>query len=150
MSILDDIIKKIDQSKISNKCVGVWIRAMHFNAPIYLLLMILFGNFNISLMAIILLMLNALLYIILGGCWITKLEKELCGDSVDGVDLLLDIINIKNTENNKDVGTVIVGTIVITFAFFIFFMKYQFKSQKIIDFFNFFLDKSTNINIKNE
>ena len=76
--------------KVSDKNLGVWIRAYHFNLPLYIYFAILLCNKYIATISLIYALIIIILFIYLGGCWLSMLEKRLCHDDVNIVDFWIE------------------------------------------------------------
>ena len=75
---------------VSEKNLGVWIRAYHFNLPLYIYFSILLCNKYIASISLVCAFIIIILFIYLGGCWLSMLEKRICHDDVNIVDFWIE------------------------------------------------------------
>lgn len=76
--------------KVSDKNLGVWIRAYHFNLPLYIYFAILLCNKYIATISLIYALIIIILFVYLDGCWLSMLEKRICQDDINIVDFWIE------------------------------------------------------------
>jgi hypothetical protein len=99
--LIDKLEKWCNESKISNKNIGAWVRAYHFNAPIYMLFFVLYGPKWLADIGLFNLLIIILMFIYLRSCWLSLLEKRICSDDVNIVDLWIELFGYKVHYDNK-------------------------------------------------
>jgi len=117
---------------ISEKNLGAWIRAFHFNLPIYMLFLVCFGPKEIALLGLLGVFGCLSIFIYLQSCWLSLLEKRICADDVNIVDAWIEVVSLKRIDyspsNKKNLfkqrfkATMIIG---ISYIFVILFIYYN-------------------------
>lgn len=132
---IDKLEKLVKKLPISEKNLGAWIRAFHFNLPIYMLLLIFFGPKYMALVGLTGVIICLFIFIYLQCCWLSLLEKRICSDDVNIVDAWIEAITFKridyNSTNKKDLckirfkATMIIGSIYIFISFFVYYNRFH-------------------------
>lgn len=89
-SFIDMCESRCRNFNVSNKNLGVWIRAYHFNLPLYIYFAILLCNKSIATISLIHAFIIIFLFIYLDGCWLSMLEKRICDDDINIVDFWIE------------------------------------------------------------
>ncbi len=92
---------KCNESSISNKSLGIMIRAFHVSAPIMILIIISCGSMFWATANLILMITVVCLYIIFGGCTLSMLEEKLCKDSFTLVDPFIELAGMEVNYKNR-------------------------------------------------
>ena len=119
---------------ISEKNLGTWIRAIHFNLPIYMLLFIMFGPKWIANLGLIGVFITISLFIYLRGCWLSHLEKRICADDINIVDAWLELSGITIDYNDRALlnqqrykATFLIGGTWLFTVFFLYYYRFIYK-----------------------
>ena len=122
--IVKPIVKYLNSTKIQNKSLVSWIRVIHFGSPIMTIWSLLYMSKRSSIIIIILNFIPLFLYIYLGGCFLSKIEKDLIGDDTNITDLFLELAGYKATSRNRKHSTIVIGSIYAFLVFIIFFYRF--------------------------
>lgn len=119
---------------ISDKNLGTWIRAVHFNQPIYMLFFIIFGPKWMADIGLLGVFITLILFIYLRGCWLSHLEKRICDDDINIVDAWLEFSGITIDYNDKALlnqqrytATFIIGGTWLFVVFFCYYYRFIYK-----------------------
>ena len=119
---------------ISDKNLGTWIRAIHFNQPIYMLFFIIFGPKWLADIGLLAVFITLILFIYLRGCWLSHLEKRICDDDINIVDAWLEFSGIIIDYNDRALlnqqrykATFIIGSIWLFLIFFCYYYRFIYK-----------------------
>ena len=98
INFLFNICNKIP---ISNNILGQWIKSSHFISPFAILFIILYGPIFLTKLCFIFMIISGILFIYLRGCFLSELEKKLCNNNINIVDIIIEIFQGKINYNNK-------------------------------------------------
>lgn len=87
---VDAVYRYCNKSPITNFNIGLWIRSIHLVSPFFLIFISLFHSKLIAELTIYLMILKFSLFLLIGNCWISILENQLCNDSMCIVDLVIE------------------------------------------------------------
>ena len=91
-----DMLEKICKTvPVSERNIGAWIRVIHFSQPAFILFTLLFGPRWLANLGFIGSIVTMLLFIYLRGCWLSHLEKRICADDINIVDIWIELYGIK-------------------------------------------------------
>lgn len=125
--LIDFQINFIDYFNINHKLIGHWIRAFHYNSPIYLFIFILLSPKKLCTFFLLFFFAFILsLFIIFKGCWISSLENKLLKDNVNICDIFLDIFNIDINYKNRFIITLVIGGIYTYLLLFIYYLRFYY------------------------
>ena len=123
---IDILEKACDLFPVSNKNMGAWIRAYHFNAPMYMMVFCVLGPQWLATICIVNMILTLIMFIALNGCWLTLLEKRICGDDINIVDAWIEFFGKDITHKNRMTFTYIIAAsclVIMLTAYWWRFMK---------------------------
>ena len=121
-------IKIIDYFKINHILFGHWIRAFHYNSPIYLLIFICLLPKKICIFMLLFFFLFILtLFVFFKGCWISSLENKLLNDNINICDIFLDTLLIPINGKNRFKFTLFMGINYTILLLLIFYFRFIFK-----------------------
>ena len=104
--IKNSIRKIIDKTDPKHtKLLGVWIRSLHFMLPGVCMICAVAGPKWLVKATIDIFAMIVGLYLYLGGCILTWLEKKLCREDVNIADCLLVVLGHETCNNNRNVIT---------------------------------------------
>lgn len=118
-------------SPISDKNLGAWIRAYHFNLPVYIYLAVFFTSKTMADIALFGVLFILLSFIYLRGCWLSLLERRICTDDVNIVDAWIEWIGIKPHYDDKTLlnkqrykATFIIGGIWLSAVLITYYLRF--------------------------
>ena len=120
------IIEYLESINISNDVLGIWIRVFHFVSPFAGLAVLLIHSKLLVNLYLFFLLLCFTMFIYLNGCLLSSIEKKLCGNDINIVDIFVELI-YKNKEdlNKKRYNfTIIIGTIYIFICLLIYYIRF--------------------------
>ncbi len=118
--------EKCNNSVISNKSLGIMIRAFHVSSPIMILIIVSCASFLWATISLLLLIIIVALYVILGGCTLSMLEERLCNESFILVDPFIELANMEvNYQNRRNFTAwiMIPHTIITILIYYFRFIK---------------------------
>tara|TARA_B110000208_G_C11788192_1_gene436404 strand:+ start:2165 stop:2572 length:408 start_codon:yes stop_codon:yes gene_type:complete len=125
--LVKPLVKYLDSTKIQNKSLVAWIRVIHFGSPIMTICSLTYVNKMSSIIILILNFITLSLYLFLGGCFLSKIEKVLSdGDDTNITDIFLEIFDYKITNKNRKHATVIIGIIYFSIIMLIYLFRFHF------------------------
>ena len=128
---IDKMEKWCNESKISNKNIGAWVRAYHFNAPMYIFFFVLYGPKWLANLGLFHLLIILIMFIYLRACWLSLLEKRICKDDINIVDLWIEMFGYKINYQDKCKlnyqrykATYIIATIYLLILFYFYYKRF--------------------------
>jgi len=114
-------------SNIKEDIIGEWIRVFHFTCPFIGLLLVIYYNKLICLLYLFYLFICIGLFIYLKGCFLSLIEKNLCKNDINIVDIFLCLL-YKDIEENKNKNrfkiTLIIGIFYILFVILVIYYRF--------------------------
>ena len=98
---LNKFVSLVNNSNLSSKSVGFFIRAIHSIVPIILLFLLLFSGKKQFIIIIFFNLFIYALFVIFDGCILSKLELKLINDNFTVIDPFLEIFDIDVTNKNR-------------------------------------------------
>ena len=89
--LVDYLEAMVQASGLSNSSAGFLIRSLHFFSPLLLLYSVIFHHRYIAYFDIFASFMAVGLFILFGGCFISKLEQRLCGDDLIITDPFIEL-----------------------------------------------------------
>lgn len=108
----------------TNKNIGAWVRSYHYSSPIFLFVFALLGSKTLAMVSIFLMAIALLSYILLNGCWLSILEKNLCDDDVNIMDLWIELSGNEITKENRKKYTYLIGFICMTSILYVYYYRF--------------------------
>ena len=119
-------IKTIDYFKINRVLIGHWVRAFHYNSPIYLFIfMCLLPKKLCIFMLFFFFLFIFSLFILFKGCWISTLENKLLNDNINICDIFLDTLYVPITRKNRFIFTLCIGAIYTLLLILVFYYRFK-------------------------
>ena len=118
------LIKQCDKSKISNKTLGILIRGFHISAPINILLSLLYMPKRLFIFTIIYLLVALSFFIYFKGCFLTRLERNLCGDDFTFIDPLMELYDLELNNKNRFKASIMLAFGYLCLCFFIYYIRF--------------------------
>jgi hypothetical protein len=107
--MLNNLEYKCNNSKIfTPKTLGILIRCIHINLPIYIIIAVSLASKFYATIAAIGLFLAYFFFILFNGCFLSALEKRLCRDTFTIADPVLEIMGYDVNNDNRYICTYIV------------------------------------------
>ena len=118
-------IDLINIFNIDHILIGNFIRAFHYNIPIYLFIFICLLSKNYCKFILYFLILCIIIpFILFNGCWISSLENKLLKDNINITDLFLHLLNININNKNRYNITLITCGLYTLLLFFIYYFRF--------------------------
>ena len=120
------IIEYLDSINISNDVLGIWIRVFHFVSPFAGLVVLLIHSKLLVHLYLFFLFICFTMFIYLNGCLLSSIEKKLCGNDINIVDIFVELIykNKEDLNRKRYQLTIIIGTIYIFFCLLIYYIRF--------------------------
>ena len=107
--MLNNLEHKCNNSKIfTPKTLGILLRCIHINLPVYIIIAVSLASKFYATIAAIGLFLAFFFFILFNGCFLSALEKRLCGDSFTIADPVLEACGCEITNDNRYICSYIV------------------------------------------
>lgn len=116
------LFKKLN---ISDKTFGFFLRAFHVNLPIYCVIFLIYGNQFMNICTLIFLVCASISFITFDGCILSMIEKEVDKEDITVVDPFLEMMGCETTNRNRMNISIIIAVFYMSFAFFIYFMRFS-------------------------
>ena len=113
-------IDTFNNDRLSKKSIGEMIRAIHFVAPINIIVLLCISPKYICNLLILYILFALTSFIIFDGCFLTIIEQYYCEDNFTIIDPSLELMNIKKTNKNRFLISIPIATIYIAIAFIIY------------------------------
>lgn len=114
-------------TNIKEDIIGQWIRIFHFTCPFIGLILIIYFNKYICFLYLCFLFTCLSLFIYFKGCFLSIIEKELCKNDINIVDIFLCLL-YKDIEKNKNRNrfqiTFIIGIFYILFVILVVYYRF--------------------------
>ena len=125
-NFMREIIKKADPKH--TKLIGVWIRALHFILPCACMVFVAVGPRWLANLTVLSFVLIIGMYLHLGGCILTWLEKKLCKEDVNIADWLLVVLGYETDNNNRHVITLFFFPFYFALIMLVYYYRFDFKA----------------------
>jgi len=124
---IDFLEEQCNNSKMSNNSLGIIIRALHFSAPIVMLVIAFFAPKFLVMMTAFSLLVSLTLFYLFKGCFLTLLESRMCNDSFTITDPILELLDMKINRHNRYKVTSYIMIIYLLIFFSIFYFRFMKK-----------------------
>jgi hypothetical protein len=122
---INNVLFLINYFKFNHILIGHWIRAFHYNSPIYLFIfMCLLSKNFCKIMLLFYFIFIIFFFILFKGCWISSLENKLLKDNINICDIFLDFFNIKINNKNRFHFTLLIGFFYTLLLLFIYYIRF--------------------------
>jgi len=126
-NIVKNLVEECDKSKISNRTLGIYIRALHICAPLNILLAFLYISKSLYIIIFILLLIALVLFYYFNGCILTMLERDLCGDNFTFIDPFIEAYDMEMNNRNRYIVSIRVAIGYILLCLLIFYIRFGIK-----------------------
>lgn len=125
-NIIKIIIRYCDSIDISNEILGIWIRSFHFACPFIGFSILLFHHKILVDLYLFFLLSCFIMFIYLNGCLLSSIEKHLCGNDINIVDIFVEMIynNKENLNEKRYKLTLIIALIYIFIIGLIYYIRF--------------------------
>ena len=107
--IVEQFKNKCDNSKLSNKSLGIMMRSFHMSTPVCFILLALFAPKQVVWAVFVLLVIILVMFFAFDGCILSMIEDKVCNDDFTIADPFLEYLDWKKTTKNRFNVTLIVG-----------------------------------------
>lgn len=114
---------------LSKKSIGEIIRAVHFSAPINIIVLLCISPKYICDLIMIYMLCVSISFIIFDGCFITIIEQYYCEDNFTIIDPIIELSELTKTNKNRFNISIHIAIIYITITIIIY--NYRFIFQNI-------------------
>jgi hypothetical protein len=126
VKFIDFLESLCNDSRLSRKSIGNSLRAFHVSTPIIMAVLLLYGPQWIATLMIINCIIVLSLFYMFGGCFLSMLEKRLCGDEYTIADPVLELLGCEMTNKNRYYASyMIAGSYMFVFFIIYFFRFYS-------------------------
>ena len=108
--IVEQFKNKCDNSKLSNKSLGILMRSFHTSTPVFFLLIALFAPKKVVWIVFVLLVIILVMFITFDGCILSMIENKVCNDDFTIADPFLEHLDWEKTTKNRFNITLIVAS----------------------------------------
>ena len=109
--IVEQFKNKCDNSKLSNKSLGIMMRSFHMSTPVFFLLIALFAPKKVVWIVFVLLVIILVMFIIFDGCILSMIENKVCNDDFTIADPFLEHLDWeKNTKNRFNITLIVASS----------------------------------------
>jgi len=109
--IVEQFKNKCDNSKLSNKSLGIMMRSFHTSTPVFFLLIALFAPKKVVWIVFVLLVIILVMFITFDGCILSMIENKVCNDDFTIADPFLECLDWeKNTKNRFNVTLIVASS----------------------------------------
>jgi hypothetical protein len=121
-------LNAFNNGRLSKKSIGEMIRAIHFTAPINIIVLLcILPNYICNLIMIYMLFV-LIFFIIFDGCFLTIIEQYYCEDTFTIIDPPLELLQINKTNKNRFYISIPIAILYLTITLIIY--DYRFILQK--------------------
>jgi hypothetical protein len=125
--LVDYLENMVKLSGLSNKSAGFIIRAAHFFSPLGLIYSVIFHHRYIAYISIVASFLACSLFVLFGGCFLSKLEQRLCGDDLIITDPFIELLGDEVNTKNRITYTIFIMSIFVCIYVCALFMRFFVK-----------------------
>lgn len=117
--LIKDTLYKLRATQIPDNVLGFLLKSIHFHTPWYFLLLYILLPLQLAVMALIPLTVAFCGFFLLGGCFLTKVEKELWDYNLNIIDPFIYMCGDDVTRENRYTYTLFVAVLYFTVVFMI-------------------------------
>lgn len=123
-NIVEKCKNKCDNSKLSNKSIGIMMRSFHMSTPLCFILVALFAPKHVVWIVFVLLIIILVMFFAFDGCILSMIEDKVCNDDFTIADPFLEYLDWeKNTKNRFNI-TLIVGLTYYVAIVIIYYIRF--------------------------
>jgi hypothetical protein len=114
-----------NNGRLSKKSIGEMIRAIHFTAPINIIVLLCILPKYACNIIILYMLLVLISFIIFDGCFLTIIEQYYCEDTFTIIDPQLELLQIDKTNRNRFLVSIPVAIVYLTIIFIIYGYRFN-------------------------
>jgi hypothetical protein len=114
----------IEKSKLSAKSIGILIRSHHLAAPSNIIILLIFASKPICTFLVGFLCFALLLFYLLDGCFLSKMEEEICKDNFTIMDPMLELLSWEINKENRISISYLVGIPYLICVMAIYYLRF--------------------------
>ena len=114
-----------NNGRLSKKSIGEMIRAIHFTAPINIIVLLCILPKYACNIIILYMLLVLISFIIFDGCFLTIIEQYYCEDTFTIIDPQLELLQIDKTNRNRFLVSIPVAVVYLTIIFIIYGYRFN-------------------------
>ena len=122
--IVEQFKNKCDNSKLSNKSLGILMRSFHTSTPVFFLLIALFAPKKVVWIVFVLLVIILVMFITFDGCILSMIENKVCNDDFTIADPFLEHLDWEKTTKNRFNITLIVASSYYVAIVIIYYIRF--------------------------
>lgn len=108
----------------SKKTLGIIIRSFHVVIPFNIFVLFLFAPKNINIFNLIFLFSALFFFCLFQGCFLTIIERKLCGDEFTFIDPFIEFHSLKLNNKNRYKISIYVALLYVLIMIFIFMLRF--------------------------
>jgi hypothetical protein len=120
---INNFINALDtfnNGKLSKKSIGEMIRAIHFTAPINIIVLLCILPKYVCNIIMLYMLFVLISFIIFDGCFLTIIEQYYCEDTFTIIDPQLELLQIDKTNRNRFLVSIPVAVVYLSIIFIIY------------------------------
>lgn len=117
-----------NNGKLSKKSIGEIIRAVHFSAPINIIVLLCISPKYICDLIMLYMLCVLISFIIFDGCFITIIEQYYCEDNFTIIDPIIELSELTKTNKNRFNISIPIAIIYITITIIIYDYRFIFQN----------------------
>ncbi len=122
--IVETFKNKCDDSKLSNKSLGIMMRSFHMSTPVCFILLALFAPKQVVWVVFILLVIIIVMFFAFDGCILSMIEDKVCNDDFTIADPFLECLDWEKTTKNRFNVTLMVGLTYYVAIVIIYYIRF--------------------------
>ena len=126
---INNFINALDtfnNGKLSKKSIGEMIRAIHFTAPINIIVLLCILPKYVCNIIMLYMLFVLISFIIFDGCFLTIIEQYYCEDTFTIIDPQLELLQIDKTNRNRFLVSIPVAVVYLIIIFIIYSYRFVF------------------------
>ena len=112
------------KQRLSRRSVGICMRSLHFNAPLYIILFVTFCPKIIADLTALYFAVILLFFYLFRGCWMTMLETRLCNDDFVIIDPFIEFFGCEINPEMRYNFTMVVMLYFLTWFIWIYYYRF--------------------------
>jgi hypothetical protein len=121
-------IDTFNNKKLSKKSIGEIIRAIHFTAPINIIVLLCISPKYICNLILLYILCVLIAFIIFDGCFITIIEQYYCQDNFTIIDPIIELSDLHKTNKNRFNVSIPIAIIYIIIILIIYDYRFIFQN----------------------
>jgi hypothetical protein len=122
--IINSVIKQCNNSRLSEKSLGIIIRTFHMCAPINFITTLLFAPHLLCVITMSFLVFVTIMFYTFDFCFLTLIEQKFCNDNFTILDPHLELLNMEINNDNRFYISNINGIIYMVIICIIYYIRF--------------------------